>query len=165
MKMPHLTPQIIEDKLADYIKKEGEDEKITEVMQEAKKRGYMTKDDLLEVAKWLYPLNRKCEGNDDKFVEKVTQNAFAPDCDEEDRITILRTINGVRWSMASVILHFYFPEKYPILTQRAMNAVGSNTNYDFDKWQKYAMLCREESEKHNITMRELDRVLCILGEK
>ena len=164
MKMPTLTPQIIKDNLARYADLHGQDEKITEVMQEAKKRGYMTTDDLVEVAKWLYPLNEKCEGNDDKFVEKVTKNAFATDCDKKDCITILKEIHGVGCSTASVILHFYFPEKYPILTQRAMNAVESNTNYNFDKWQEYSRICREACAEHGLTMRNLDRVLWQMGD-
>ena len=165
MKIPHLTPQIIKDNLAEYARSHGQDEEVTEVMQEAKKRGYMTKDDLVAVADWKYTPNKKnCEKNNDGFVEKVTKIAFAPDCDEEVRIKILRIIDGVEWAMASVILHFAFPSKYPILDENVMGIVKGDTNYNFGKWQEYSCICRKARVEYGLTMRNLDRVLWQMGD-
>ena len=143
-----------------------QDENIFKIMSQAKKRGYMTKDDLVAVAEWKAIRNRgRCKKNSDTTIKQMSKIAFAPDCDEAVRITILQTINGVRWAMASVILHFAFPKKYPILDIRAMTTIGGVTNriYSFDIWWEYTLLCREAAKKHNITLRELDRALWIIG--
>ena len=186
-----LTKKEIDDAIKEYEcsqKKQrvgAKDETITKVMDEAKKRKYMTRNDLVAVADWKYAPNKKnCQKNNDGFVEKVTKIAFAidcdeidfaPDCDEEVRIKILQIIDGVSWAMASVILHFYFPKKYPILDWRAMKAVKKDTEcgfdkerdtkYDFAKWQKYTKVCRDFAKKHDLTMRELDKALWIIGGK
>jgi len=64
--------------------------------------------------------------------------------------------------MASVILHFAFPDQYPILDVRAMNTVGGSTFYKFERWLEYLELCRTTAEGHGITMRTLDKALWAL---
>jgi hypothetical protein len=66
--------------------------------------------------------------------------------------------------MASVILHFSFPDRYPILDVNAMRSVGGSTFYTFDKWIEYAELCRTTAAQHDITMRELDKALWFFGQ-
>ena len=142
-----------------------QDENIFKIMSQAKKRGYMTKDDLVKVAEWKAIRNRgNCKRNSDTIIKQMTEIAFAPDCDEEVRITVLQSINGVSWAMASVILHFAFPEEYPLLDIRAMTTIGGVTNrtYNFDIWWNYTLFCRKEAKKHNITLRELDRALWMI---
>lgn len=166
MKIPHLTPKIIEDKLKEY--DERSDESMTEVMREVRKNRYMTKDHLVAVARWkAYSRNiRLCEKNSPELVEQISKFALAPKfpkSDEEIRIMVLRCIKGVDWAMASAILHFYFGERYPIFDERAMYALKSSKNCSLTKWQKYTDMCCKEVKKHNITMRELDRVLWVIG--
>ena len=61
--------------------------------------------------------------------------------------------------MASTILHFVFPDRYPILDVRAMRAVGCKPNYNFEMWKKYIKLCRCAADKYGVTLRDLDRAL------
>ena len=174
MKIPHLTPKIIEAKLAKYAHSHGQDEGITEVMQEARDFGYMTKGHLIEFSKWKTSSERNrhnCEKNSDEIVKQITRIAFASDCDgnasvcdEKQRIKILRIIYGVGWSMASAILHFAFPDKYPILDENVMDVVGGDENYNFAKWQEYSRICREARVEYGLTMRNLDRVLWQMGD-
>ena len=165
-----LTKEEIDDAIAEYdawLETQPayqQDENVTKVMRQAKERGYMTKDDLVAVAEWKAIRNKsRCKKNSDTIIKRVTEIAFASDCDEELRIKILQIINGVSWAMASVILHFAFHEKYPILDWRAMEAVKGDTKYNFDKWQEYTDICRAAAKKHNATMRELDIALWIKG--
>ena len=39
--------------------------------------------------------------------------------------------------MASVILHFTFPGRYPILDKRVMRVAGGPDAYNFDAWVEY----------------------------
>ena len=75
------------------------------------------------------------------------------------RIGALLALRGVQWPMASVILHFAFPDRYPILDVRAMNTVGGSTLYTFERWLEYLELCRATAKTHGITMRTLDKAL------
>ena len=78
---------------------------------------------------------------------------------ERPRIGVLLALRGVQWPMASVILHFAFPDRYPILDVRAMKTVGGSTHYTFEKWNEYVDLCQKKTAACDITMRELEGAL------
>ena len=65
--------------------------------------------------------------------------------------------------MASTILHFVFPECYPIIDIRAMSTLGgpdpSRFNRDFEKWKEYYELCRNTAKEYGVSLRDLDRAL------
>ena len=105
-------------------------------MQAAVTRGFMTRDDLIAVARWKWRGGRTrqlCGQNTEAEVEDITRVSFAA-ASERLRIGALLALRGVQWPMASVILHFAFPDRYPILDVRAMKTVGGSTLYTFEKW-------------------------------
>lgn len=53
--------------------------------------------------------------------------------DVEELLTLLLKTKGIRLPMASTILHFYFPDVFPIIDQRAYRAA-----YSWDFSQKYS---------------------------
>lgn len=53
--------------------------------------------------------------------------------DVEELLTLLLKTRGIRLPMASTILHFYFPDVFPIIDQRAYRAA-----YSWDFSQKYS---------------------------
>ncbi len=127
----------------------------------ASKRGHMTRNDLVAVAEWKWRGGRTrqlCGQNTEAEVEEITAVSFAASS-ERLRIGTLLALRGVQWPMASVILHFAFPGRYPILDVRAMNTVGGSTLYTFERWLEYLELCRATAEIHGITMRTLDKAL------
>lgn len=93
-------------------------------------------------------------------IKEISAVSFATQS-ERLRINVLLALRGVRWPMASVILHFAFPDRYPIMDVRAMNTVGGSTHHTFEKWQEYGDLCRETAAARGGTMRELDKVLWV----
>jgi len=137
------------------------DDGLGALMEAAAQRGHLTRDDLVAVAKWKWRggrTRRLCSQNTEAEVEEITAVSFAA-TSERLRIGALLALRGVQWPMASVILHFAFPDRYPILDVRAMNTVGGSTLYTFEKWQDYVALCRETAVAHGITLRTLDRAL------
>ena len=125
-------------------------------------RGYLTCRDLFKVARWKYPGRRLLQlvaKNSEDKVRANTKASCAPDTDERSRIEKLRELDGVDWPMASTILHFVFPDCYPILDVRAMRIVGCKPNYNFKMWEKYIKLCRCAADKYRVTLRDLDRSL------
>jgi hypothetical protein len=130
-------------------------------MAAAAKRGHITRDDLIEVAKWKWRGGRTrqlCAQNTEAEVEEISAVSFAA-TSERLRIGVLLALRGVQWPMASVILHFAFPDRYPILDIRAMNTVGGSTLYTFEKWNEYLDLCRKAATEHDVTMRTLDKAI------
>lgn len=138
-----------------------EDDVLGAQMEAAAQRGYMTQGDLIAVAKWKWRGGRTrqlCGQNTEAEVKEITAVSFAAGS-ERLRIGVLLALRGVQWPMASVILHFAFPDRYPILDVRAMNTVGGSTLYTFERWLEYLELCRATAKTHDITMRTLDKAL------
>jgi len=130
-------------------------------MEAAAHRGQMTREDLIEVARWKWRGGRTrqlCGQNTEAEVLEITRVSFAAEA-ERLRIGALLSLRGVQWPMASVILHFAFPDRYPILDVRAMKTVGGSTLYTFEKWLEYCELCRATAKRHDISMRTLDKAL------
>jgi hypothetical protein len=74
---------------------------------------------------------------------------------------VLTLLDGVGWPTASVILHFYHSDPYPILDIRALWAVGADLThkYDFEFWMEYVQFCRTTATQVGVDMRTLDRAL------
>jgi hypothetical protein len=84
------------------------------------KRGWMTKDELRVVAQWKAPRSAgHIEDNPEDYVKEITSFALGATTDRA-RIEVLTTLSGVRWPTASVILHFFHREPYPIMDFRAL---------------------------------------------
>ena len=139
----------------------GGEAALVKIMFAAAERNYMTRSDLMAVANWKWRGGRTrqlCGENTDAEIEEITATSFTA-LSERLRIGALLALRGVHWPMASVILHFAFPNKYPILDQRAMRTVGGSTQYTFERWQEYVELCRNAATEHGIDIRTLDNAL------
>ena len=137
------------------------DEVLTARLQKAVDRGHMIRDDLIEVAKWKWRGGRTrqlCGENTEAEVCEISKVSFAAKC-ERLRIGVLLALSGVQWPMASVILHFSYPDSYPIWDVRVMKSVGGTTGYTFESWIQYVDLCRKTAIEHNISLRTLDKAL------
>jgi hypothetical protein len=123
--------------------------------------GYLTKDQLRRVAKWKSPRSAgHVSRNDPVYVQEVT--AFALSCtSERGRIEALTLLDGVLWPTASVILHLFHTNRYPILDFRALWSVSEKVpaQYSYPFWERYVVYCRGVSERAGVSMRVLDRAL------
>ncbi len=123
--------------------------------------GYLTKEHLVALARWKSRrIVSRIERNAPDFVEAVTRLALSTP-NERLRIEVLRLLDGVNWSMASVVLHFGASDPYPILDYRALESLGwpKRTSCDFDFWQRYTDATRQLAQTHGVSMRTLDRAL------
>ena len=125
------------------------------------KRGWMTKDELRIVAQWKAPRSAgHVEDNPEEYVKEITAFALGA-TSERARIEVLTNLDGVRWPTASVILHFFHKEAYPIMDFRALWSVSLSVpvQYSFDFWWPYVEFCRHLSKRTGMDMRTLDRGL------
>ena len=123
--------------------------------------GYLTKEPLVELARWKSRrIVSRIERNAPAFVEAVTRVALSTP-NERLCIEVLRLLDGVNWSMASVVLHFGASDPYPILDYRALESLGwpEHTSCDFDFWRRYTDATRKLAQMHDVSMRTLDRAL------
>lgn len=124
-------------------------------------RGHLTKRELAQVAYWKAPRSSgHVKKNTDQYIEEVTRFSFGSIC-ERARIESLTLLDGVSWPTASVILHLFHPDPYPILDFRALWSVSLDTpsRYHFGFWWPYVEFCRSLAEGTGVDMRTLDKAL------
>ncbi len=140
------------------------DEKIERRFQTIRNRGHMVPEDLRLIARWKYPGRALVDlvgKNTPTEVEEISRASFSAETGRL-RIGALLALHGVGWPMASVILHFACPDRYPMLDKRVMRVIGSPAAYSFDRWVEYTALCRKASRCLGVSMRTLDRALWTL---
>lgn len=145
---------------ADRYEYAGDDE-IIALRSGIVKRGYLVRDELFKVARWKAPRNQsRVLQNSEEDVEEVTRFALGTRS-ERAKIESLLILVGVAWPMASVILHFFHEERYPILDFRALWSVQMEvpSYYHFEFWIQYARFCREVADKNGVDLRTLDQAL------
>lgn len=121
----------------------------------------MTKDDLVTIGTWKSPRIRpRLLSNDDALVREATRIALSTG-HEALRLHVLLALRGVGWPVASVILHLFHPDAYPILDFRALWSASSDVpkSYTFDFWRSYTAFCRELATDSGVSMRDLDMAM------
>lgn len=95
-----------------------------EFKPQIERRGCLNISDLQEVANWKSPRSAgHIKKNSDQFVQEITSVALGAR-EERTRIEVLCVLDGVSWPTASVILHFFHKDPYPILDFRALFSVS-----------------------------------------
>jgi hypothetical protein len=124
-------------------------------------RGYLTKYELKRIARWKSPRSApSIEFNPDSYFREITGFSLSAKS-ERARIETLTILDGVQWPMASVILHLYHRDPYPIIDFRALWSVSMEmpSQYYFDFWWEYTLYCRKLMKTTKIDKRKLDRGL------
>lgn len=127
----------------------------------ARRRGHYTRDEFLAVCEWKTSRSRpKVGANTEGEVQRSTAQAFAAE-DEKARMETLLALSGVGVPTASTLLHFAFPDDYPILDVRALASLGQagSTTYSVSYWLDYLGACRELARDLGISIRTLDKAL------
>jgi hypothetical protein len=134
---------------------------ILPIVASVKRRGFLTKKEFLTVCRWKTPRSQPhCQGNSPEFIREITKCALSTPS-ERLRIEVLTLLNGVSWPTASVMLHFFHADSYPILDFRALWSLKTKVplKYEFDFWVDYTGYCRRLSKRCAVSMRTLDRAL------
>lgn len=142
----------------DYPRKETS---LMHLRSEIQKAGFITKSQLKMVARWKSPRSAGHIGkNTDVYVKEVSSWSFSSE-GQRSRIEALTLLDGVAWPTASVILHLFHKEQYPILDFRALWSVSADVpnQYSFPFWWQYVEFCRDVANRNALDMRILDRAL------
>jgi hypothetical protein len=134
---------------------------INEITPLVKQNGYVDYESFLTVCGWKTERSKTtCQRNDKAFVEEITFIALGAKT-ERTRIETLTLLDGVSWPTASVFLHFFHEDKYPIIDYRALETLGEEkpSVYSFKFWWKYVECCRKLADKTGFDMRTIDKAL------
>ena len=134
--------------------------KFIELKPTVQEQGWLDKALLKDIAHWKSPrIIYHIKKNDDDYVKDITSFAFST-TNERTRIEVLRLLDGVDWPTASVILHLFHKDPYPILDFRAMWSIGLDAyTYSSSFWSDYTYFCRDIASRNQIDMRTLDKAL------
>ena len=169
MNMPRLRCKMENlEELADRYSYESDEPDPSTLEGEVKEQGYLTKKNLESVAKWKSLRSAgHVNNNDDDYVKEITK--FALDTENERaRIEVLTRLDGVGWPVATVVLHFFHKDHYPILDYRALwsvsmikenSSTATPNSYCFKCWNQYVEFCRDTAKAAGISMRQLDKAL------
>jgi len=138
-----------------------DDSLIASMVPAVKRRGFLTKQEFLTVCRWKTPRSQpRCRTNPPDLIREVTKCALSTSA-ERLRIEVLTILDGVGWPTASVVLHFFHSDPYPIVDVRALWSLKTQvpSAYDFAFWQHYTRFCRDLARRGGVSMRTLDRGL------
>ncbi|MBL7807780.1 MAG: hypothetical protein JNN28_08200 [Saprospiraceae bacterium] len=125
------------------------------------KRGFLTLEELKVVCRWKSVRSQsRVAKNTAADVEAITKVCFETK-NERLRIGSLLLLEGVQYPTASVLLHFFHPDPYPILDVRALESLGIQKPpaYDFGFWSQYVAFTRQLAKESSVDMRTLDKAL------
>ena len=132
-----------------------------EIAPAARARGYLTRPEFIELCRWKTPRTQPMvRENAADIVEAVTRAALESR-HEHVKINVLRSLRGVSWPTASVVLHFCDKRPYPVLDYRALWSLGyaESPRYTLDFWLSYSKFVRGIAERTGHSMRIFDRAL------
>ena len=132
-----------------------------EIKDWLKSHRYLNKDRFMKLCLWKSARQKKnYEKNDDLTIKEITRFSFSTKS-EKARSESLFVLDGVSYPVASTILHFAFPDKYPIMDFRVIWSLGweQPKYYTFDFWQKYVDELRKLTKRYKVSLRTLDKAL------
>jgi hypothetical protein len=114
------------------------------------------------VCRWKTPRSAPLVAlNSAASVEAATRTALSETTGERERMEALRSLHGVGWPTASVLLHLADPDRYPILDKRALHALGVRgpATYSLGFWEAYTEACVELARRAGVDGRTFDQAL------
>lgn len=128
--------------------------------------------DLEWIVRWKTPrsigyFNRNDPDTVDEVLERVLETSST-----RRKIRLLMELSGIRVKMASAFLLFMNPEEYTVIDWRAANVLTDegilnrtiSDDASIDEYMEYLRACRSKAEQLDVSLRELDRALWVLGE-
>lgn len=173
IQFPFSTRQEILDLEARYNENQRQDRQELEqtvigFRQNVQSCGYLRQAELRdEIAAWARVRRNswRIDQNSSSHIKSITREAFGLDDDWEKLKKLIGYyggIKGVGQMTASVILHLYDTNCYPIFSEYALRSIGKDkrqVEHDERFWRKYVNCCRAKAERCDVSMRTLDRAL------
>ena len=139
------------------------DDWIEKIIQDARKNhGYLVHEDLRRLGIWKNGNERGSRHftKDEDEIKCRTCEAFGT-----SRMEPLLGLAGLQRPMASSLMHFAFPHKFPIIDRRVLSALGMRPRegkaiyIGKQVWEEYRKYCLDTVGDYDVSLRVLDRAL------
>ena len=134
----------------------------------ARKKGYLTKEEFILICNWKSPRSLQLvKQNTSNKIKSITKSVITSK-DEGFVIKQLIKLKGVSIAMASALLMFLNPKKYPVIDIRVwqvlyeLNLVTSNTSgksLSINNWITYLDIIKEKAKEYNTTARKIEKAI------
>ena len=120
------------------------------------------------LARWKSPRILPLIRRNSPLAVRTAARLAAAAGDEVSRLRALLTLQGVGVPMASVVLHFTFPNRYPVMDVHVRAAlprlrVRERVSNSPDGWVRFCVALRRLSSRYRVSLRTLDKALWMLG--
>lgn len=140
-----------------------------EVSKNFQKRGYLTPEEFFAIVIWksnrVKTNVRKGIEKNKKTIRAITSEVYQAKTAEQ-KLNILTSIPSIGIPMASAILTVCYPDNFTIADYRACAAlkdfgeeIAGNPISNVPAYFEYLKKCKKLSRKHNLSLRDFDRVL------
>jgi hypothetical protein len=143
-------------------------------LREVRRRGYMTKAELLKICAWKSPRARPlCAKNTASRVRRRSREALSAR-GERERFEALTSLHGVGAPMASAILTLTDPRRYGVLDIRAwrmlyeLGAVQTKqagAGFTLGDWLQYLTMLRGYAKELGVSVRQVEYALFLHHER
>jgi hypothetical protein len=140
----------------------------------AKKRKYLTKQDLISVCNWKSPRAIKhIKSNSNDNIIRITKQVFRTNY-EKYKMELLCELKGVSVPMASSVLMLISPRKYGVIDIRVwqllyklgkVNRNNEGVNFTSKEWYRYLMILRYLAKRHKVSARFIEKTLFLIHRK
>lgn len=149
-------------------KEDTETQLVINSLSHAKKRGFLTKPELVKVCRWKSSRTiRHIQQNREVTIKKTTKEALATRS-EQKKLELLTSLKGVSVPMASAILMLTNPRRYGVIDIRVwqllykMGTVKTNSNgtgFNFNQWYRFLKIIRYYAGIYQVDARDIERTL------
>jgi predicted amino acid racemase len=139
-----------------------------------KKRGWLTKEDLIKVCYWKSPRAiHHISANKPAFIKEITATALKRR-NEASKMAELIQLKGVSIPMASSLLTLVNPKRYGVMDIRVWellfhgNMVHTNakaSNFKMDEWILFLNIIRNLASGLKVKARDIERTLFLVHKK
>lgn len=161
--MPEFRLQFPVERVPEYAGRYSyeDDLEVVAIGANTRKRGFYTAEEFKTVCTWKTKRSKPLvAANTAQSIEAATRTALS-DRDERTRVKALESLSGVGRPTASVFLHLAYPERYPILDRRAVQALGVDfpAAPSFRFWLAYVDFCRRLAAEAGVDGRTFDQAV------
>jgi 8-oxoguanine DNA glycosylase-like protein len=152
----------------------GDTRRLVAELRAVRRRGYMTRNELLKACAWKSPRARRFyEKNSPAEVRRISRLAFSTD-DERERFDALTSLHGVGAPMASAILTLTDPRRYGVIDVRVWRALyklgsvrtkPSGVGFTFEDWRQYLVTLRRHAKELRVSVRRVEYSLFLYHQR
>jgi len=170
MALDHPTYQSLGDLLArePIAEEDPQTAKIIRRLEHVKSDGELSRGEFIDICYWKSPRSiRRCERNSSSTIEKVSRKVFETR-NEERKIDLLASLQGVSVPTASAVLTLTNPKNYGVIDIRvwqllyALQSVETNPGgqgFTVSHWLQYLQILRHQAKRKKLAVRLVELTL------